>query len=93
MWRLFYGQQMEALGTDSERTGTRETNVRSPSGEGQHRALPLPPPPLPLVQLPRGLSEEHDLLFGLELPLEELQRRAVEAHQVLAGEGVDEVEE
>lgn len=53
--------------------------------DGQHESLPLPPPLLALVQLPRRLCEERDLLFALDLPLEELQRRAVEAHHVLRG--------
>lgn len=70
-----------------------EKNVCSDSNDSQHNSLPLPPPLLPLVQLPRRFCEERDLLFALDLPLEELQRRAVEAHHVLRGSrGGDEEE-
>lgn len=82
--------------SDSEPTKTSELgpkNVRSRSSDGQHHPLPLRPPPLPLLQFPRGLREERDLLFALDLPLEELQRRAVEAHHVLAGSGGGDEEE
>lgn len=61
----------------------KKKNVRQDSGNGQDGPLPLPPPPLLLVEFTRGLGEEHDVLFALDLPLEELQRGAVEAHDVL----------
>lgn len=57
--------------------------VSSDSGDGQDDPLPLPPPLLLLVEFARGLGEEHDVLFALDLPLEELQGGAVEAHHVL----------
>lgn len=78
---------MEALQTsDSSRESGR-------SGHRQHGPLPLLPPLPPLLQFSRGLREEGDILFALELPLEELHRRAVEAHHVLAGgRGGDEEE-
>lgn len=58
-------------------------NVHCDSSDGQDSSLPLPPPLLPLIQFARGLGEEHHVLSALDLPLEELQRRAVEAHHVL----------
>lgn len=61
-------------------------NVRCDSGDGQDGSLPLPPPLLLLLQLARGLGEEQHVLFALDLPLEELQRCAVEAHHVLERE-------
>lgn len=63
-------------------------NVHYDSGDGQDGSLPLPPPLLLVTQFARGLGEEQHVLFALDLPLEELQRRAVEAHHVLRrGEG------
>lgn len=63
------------------------------SGDGQDDPLPLPPPPLLLVEFARGLGEEHYILFALDLPLEELQGGAVEAHHVLKHrEGEDGIE-
>lgn len=53
------------------------------SGNRQDGSLPLPPPLLLLVEFARGLGEENDVFFALELPLEELQGGAVEAHDVL----------
>lgn len=62
-------------------------NVHKDSGDGQDGPLPLPPPLLLVLQLARGFSEEHHVLFALDLPLEELQRGAVEAHHVLRHTG------
>ncbi|TNN51305.1 hypothetical protein EYF80_038469 [Liparis tanakae] len=53
------------------------------SSDGQDGALPLPPLPLLNGCLARGVCEEHHVLFALDLSLEELERRAVEAHHVL----------
>ena len=58
-------------------------SVREDSGDGQDGPLPLPPPLLLVLQLACGFSEEHHVLFALDLPLEELQRGAVKAHHVL----------
>lgn len=100
--RLFLSRFISADGTaaDTDRTQNLQKrvnsgpkNVRSHSSDGQHDPLPLRPPPLPLLQFPRGLREERDLLSALDLPLEELQRRAVEAHHVLAGSGGGDEEE
>lgn len=68
-------------------TGGGSEDVLCRSGDGQDGSLPLPPPLLLLRQLGRGVGEEHHLLLVLDLPLEELQRRAVEAHHVLGGGG------
>lgn len=62
-------------------------NVHKDSGDGQDGPLPLPPPLLLVLQLACGFSEEHHVLFALDLPLEELQRGAVEAHHVLRHTG------
>lgn len=53
------------------------------SSDSKKGSLPLPPLLLLLLQLPRGVGEEHHILFALDLPLEELHGSAVEAHQVL----------
>lgn len=58
-------------------------NVHNDSSDGQDGSLPLPPLLLLVLQLACGISEEHHVLFALDLPLEELERCAVEAHHVL----------
>lgn len=60
-----------------------QKTVHYDSSDGQNGSLPLPPPLLLLAQFARSLGEEHHVLFALDLPLEELQRCAVEAHPVL----------
>lgn len=61
-------------------------NVHFDSSDGEDGSLPLPPLLLLLLELPRSVAEEHHILFALDLPLEELQGGAVEAHQVLKEE-------
>lgn len=56
---------------------------RSDSGDGQDGPLPLLPLLLLLVQFACSFSEEHHVLFALDLPLEELQRCHVKAHHIL----------
>lgn len=58
-------------------------NVHYDSSDGEDGSLPLPPLPLLLHQPACGFSKEHHVLFALNLPLEELEGRAVEAHHVL----------
>lgn len=67
-----------------------QKNVHYDSSDGQNGSLPLPPPLLLLAQFARRLGEEHHVLFALDLPLEELQRRAVKAHPVLRQKRDDE---
>lgn len=61
----------------------RSKNVHYDSSDGEDGSLPLPPLLLLHLQSARGLGEEHHVLFALDLALEELERRAVEAHHIL----------
>lgn len=68
----------------------KKKKVQSDSGDGEDGTLPLPPPLLLLLQLARGLGEEHHVLFALDLALEELEGGAVEPHHVLKHTGEEE---
>lgn len=58
-------------------------NVHYNSSNGQDGPLPLPPLFLLLLQATCSVSKEHDVLFALDLPLEELQGCTVKTHHIL----------